>query len=193
MKIILASKSGVRKTILKNNQIDCEVIPSNVDEDEVKNSLISKGATPQIISKNLAELKANKISLKKPEKIDFVIFRENREDIYAGIEFEEGSDANNNFLSLFKEAFPDEYSKIRFPQTSGIGIKPISVEGSERLLRAAFEYAITNNRKSVTFVHKGNIMKFTEGGFRDWGYELATTEFRDTCITERESLSLIHI
>ena len=115
--------------------------------------------------------------VKTPEKIDMVIFRENTEDIYAGIEFEEGSEANNNFLSLFKDAFPDEYSKIRFPQTTGIGIKPISIEGSERLLRAAFEYAIKNNRKSITFVHKGNIMKYTEGAFRNWGYALAEREF----------------
>ena len=121
--------------------------------------------------------------VKTPEKIDMVIFRENTEDIYAGIEFEEGSEANNNFLSLLKEAFPDEYSKIRFPETSGIGIKPISVEGSERLLRAAFEYAITNNRKSVTFVHKGNIMKYTEGAFRNWGYALAEREFGDHVYT----------
>ena len=121
--------------------------------------------------------------VKTPEKIDMVIFRENTEDIYAGIEFEEGSEANNNFLSLFKEAFPDEYSKIRFPETSGIGIKPVSVEGSERLLRAAFEYAIKNNRKSVTFVHKGNIMKYTEGAFRNWGYALAEREFGDHVYT----------
>ena len=112
-----------------------------------------------------------------------VIFRENTEDIYAGIEFEEGSEANNNFLSLFKEAFPEEYSKIRLPETSGIGIKPISIEGSERLLRAAFEYAIKNNRKSVTFVHKGNIMKYTEGAFRNWGYALAEREFGDHVYT----------
>ena len=110
-------------------------------------------------------------------------FRENTEDIYAGIEFEEASEANNNFLALFKEAFPDEYSKIRFPQTSGIGIKPISIEGSERLLRAAFEYAIKNNRKSITFVHKGNIMKYTEGAFRNWGYALAEREFGDHVYT----------
>ena len=121
--------------------------------------------------------------VKTPEKIDMVIFRENTEDIYAGIEFEEGSEANNNFLSLFKEAFPDEYSKIRFPETSGIGIKPVSLEGSERLLRAAFEYAINNDRKSVTFVHKGNIMKYTEGAFRNWGYALAERDFGDHVYT----------
>ena len=121
--------------------------------------------------------------VKTPEKIDMVIFRENTEDIYAGIEFEEGSEANNNFLSLFKEAFPDEFSKIRFPETSGIGIKTVSLEGSERLLRAAFEYAIKNNRKSITFVHKGNIMKYTEGAFRNWGYALAEREFGDHVYT----------
>ena len=106
-----------------------------------------------------------------------VIFRENTEDIYAGIEFEQGTEANKSFLSLFETSFPDEFSKIRFPETSGIGIKPISIEGSERLLRSAFEYAIENNRNSVTFVHKGNIMKFTEGAFRNWGYALAEREY----------------
>ena len=121
--------------------------------------------------------------VRSPEKVDMVIFRENTEDIYAGIEFEEGSEANKSFLSLFKKAFPDEYSKIRFPRTSGIGIKTVSIEGSERLLRAAFEYAIKNNRKSVTFVHKGNIMKYTEGAFRNWGYALAEREFGDHVYT----------
>ena len=115
--------------------------------------------------------------VKTPEKIDMVIFRENTEDIYAGIEFEQGTEANKNFLSLFETSFPDEFSKIRFPETSGIGIKPVSIEGSERLLRSAFEYAIENNRNSVTFVHKGNIMKFTEGAFRNWGYALAEREY----------------
>jgi len=115
--------------------------------------------------------------IKKPELVDMVIFRENTEDIYAGIEFENGSDENNRFLELFKEAFPNQYQKIRFPESSGIGIKAVSAEGTQRLVRAAIEYAIANNRKSVTFVHKGNIMKFTEGAFRNWGYELAETEF----------------
>ena len=117
--------------------------------------------------------------VKHPESINMVIFRENTEDIYAGIEFEQGSDENNKFLELFKEAFPNYYQKIRFPDTSGIGIKPISSEGTFRLVRAAINYAIENNRKSVTFVHKGNIMKFTEGAFRNWGYELAETEFKN--------------
>ncbi|MEM8548518.1 MAG: isocitrate/isopropylmalate family dehydrogenase, partial [Pseudomonadota bacterium] len=107
--------------------------------------------------------------VRQPESVDMAIFRENTEDIYAGIEFEEGSEANERFLSLFKEHFPAEYGKIRFPGTSGIGLKPVSSEGTERLVRAALEYAIANNRKSLTFVHKGNIMKFTEGAFRNWG------------------------
>ncbi len=118
-----------------------------------------------------------------PENVDMVIFRENTEDIYAGIEFEQGTESNQKFLSLFKESFPEEYSKIRFPESSGIGIKPISLEGSERLLRSAFDYAIENNKDSVTFVHKGNIMKFTEGAFRNWGYELAEREYGDHVYT----------
>ena len=115
--------------------------------------------------------------VREPENVDMVIFRENTEDIYAGIEFEQGSDATKKFLQLFKESFPDDFRKIRFPESSGIGIKPISREGSERLLRSAFDYAITNQRKSITLVHKGNIMKFTEGAFRNWGYELAEREY----------------
>src|SRR5438874_7861348 len=111
--------------------------------------------------------------VKRPEKVDMVIFRENTEDIYAGIEFEQGSEANKKFLALFKEAFPKEYSKIRFPDTTGIGIKAVSCEGSERLIRSALDYCIASKRKSLTLVHKGNIMKFTEGAFRNWGYALA--------------------
>jgi isocitrate dehydrogenase len=107
------------------------------------------------------------------------IFRENTEDIYAGIEFEAGSDDNTKFLELFKGAFPKQYGKIRFPGSSGIGIKPISREGTERLFRATVEYAIANQRKSVTIVHKGNIMKFTEGAFRNWAYALAEKEFAE--------------
>ena len=121
--------------------------------------------------------------VKNPENVDMVIFRENTEDIYAGIEFEQGTEPNQKFLSLFKESFPDEFSKIRFPESSGIGIKPVSLEGSERLFRSAFDYAIENGRKSVTFVHKGNIMKFTEGAFRNWGYELAEREYGDHVYT----------
>ena len=115
--------------------------------------------------------------VRNPELVDMVIFRENTEDIYAGIEFEAGDEQNRRFLALFKEAFPASYDKIRFPDTCGIGIKPISREGTARLARAAIRYAIDNGRKSVTFVHKGNIMKFTEGAFRNWGYEVAEQEF----------------
>jgi isocitrate dehydrogenase len=115
--------------------------------------------------------------VKNPQKVDMVIFRENTEDIYVGIEFEAGTEENRKFLELFKQAFPKSYAKIRFPETSGIGIKPVSKEGSERLIRSAIEYAIANKRKSVTLVHKGNIQKFTEGAFRNWGYQLAEREF----------------
>ncbi len=115
--------------------------------------------------------------VKQPELIDMVIFRENTEDIYAGIEFAAGTPECNQFLNVFKDAFPGPYGKIRFPESSGIGIKPVSREGTARLVRAAIRYAIDNNRTSVTLVHKGNIMKFTEGAFRDWGYETAAKEF----------------
>jgi isocitrate dehydrogenase len=121
--------------------------------------------------------------VKHPEKVNVVIFRENTEDIYAGIEFEAESPDAKKFLALFKENFPNEYKKIRFPETSGIGIKPVSREGSERLIRAAIKYAIVNKRKSVTFSHKGNIMKYTEGAFRNWGYALAEREFADQVYT----------
>ena len=113
--------------------------------------------------------------LKQPEKTDMVIFRENSEDIYAGIEWAAESDSARKLIDfLIKEM---GVKKIRFPQTSGIGIKPVSREGTERLVRKAIQYAIDNKRRSVTLVHKGNIMKFTEGGFRDWGYALAKREF----------------
>lgn len=115
--------------------------------------------------------------VKHPEKVNMVIFRENTEDIYAGIEFKAGSAEAAQMLTLLREAFPEQAKKIRFPETSGLGIKPVSREGTERLVRSAIEYAIANNEKSVTLVHKGNIMKFTEGGFRDWGYDLAKREF----------------
>jgi isocitrate dehydrogenase len=115
--------------------------------------------------------------VRHPEKVDMVIFRENTEDIYAGIEFEAGTAENQKFLDLFRQAFPKHHAKIRFPETSGVGIKPVSREGSERLIRAAIEYAVRNKRKSVTLVHKGNIQKFTEGAFRNWGYQLAEREF----------------
>src|SRR6187549_4060769 len=115
--------------------------------------------------------------VKEPHKIDMTIFRENTEDIYAGIEFQEGSADNKKFLQLLKENFPKPFSKIRFPETSGIGIKPVSKEGTERLVRSAIKFAIEQKKPNVTLVHKGNIMKYTEGGFRDWGYALAKSEF----------------
>ncbi len=121
--------------------------------------------------------------VKRPDKVDMVIFRENTEDIYAGIEFEAGSADAAKMLGFIKETFPGMYKKIRFPETTGIGIKPVSSQGTERLMRAAIEYALANKRKSVTFVHKGNIMKFTEGAFRNWGYGLAEHEFKDQTYT----------
>jgi isocitrate dehydrogenase len=115
--------------------------------------------------------------VKHPEKVEMVIFRENTEDIYAGIEFEAGTAENREFLALLKQHFPKAYAKIRFPESSGIGLKPVSKDGSERLIRSAIQYAVTNKRRSVTLVHKGNIQKFTEGAFRNWGYQLAEREF----------------
>ena len=115
--------------------------------------------------------------VKAPEKVDMVIFRENTEDIYAGIEFEAGSADCKRFLDILSKEFPKLYGKIRFPATSGIGIKPVSREGTERLFRAAVAYAVEHKQKSVTIVHKGNIMKFTEGAFRNWCYALAEKEF----------------
>ncbi len=125
--------------------------------------------------------------VKHPEHVDMVVFRENTEDIYAGIEFKHGTEENKKFKEVFQEAFPKEYAKMRFPDTSGIGLKPVSMEGTERLVRAAIQWALTNKRKSVNFVHKGNIMKFTEGAFKDWGYALGKREFRNDVVTERES------
>ncbi len=113
--------------------------------------------------------------VKEPQKTNMVIFRENSEDIYAGIEFEAQSEKAKKLIKILQEDFG--VTKIRFPETSGIGVKPVSKEGTQRLVRKAIQYAIDNNKPSVTIVHKGNIMKFTEGGFRDWGYELAEKEF----------------
>jgi len=118
--------------------------------------------------------------VKKPGDTDMVIFRENTEDIYAGIEFEHASEQLATFKRLFSEAFPEQWAKVRFPDTCGIGIKPVSKEGTERLVRAAIRYAIDNGRDSVTLVHKGNIMKFTEGAFMRWGYEVAKEHFGAT-------------
>ena len=121
----------------------------------------------------------------RPEAVDMVIFRENTEDIYAGIEWQSETDDARKIITFLQKEMG--VKKIRFPETSAIGIKPVSREGSERLVRAAIEYALRHQRRSVTLVHKGNIMKFTEGAFRDWGYALATREYRQQVITERES------
>ena len=129
--------------------------------------------------------------VRKPEDVDMVIFRENTEDIYVGIEWKEGSPEVKKVINFIRNEMG--VNKIRFPETSGIGIKPISREGSYRLIRAAIQYALHEGRRSVTLVHKGNIMKFTEGAFKNWGYELASEEFRDKVISERESWILGNI
>lgn len=121
--------------------------------------------------------------VKHPEYVDMIVFRENTEDIYAGIEFEYGTPENKQFKDFLKQHFPQEYSKIRFPDTTGFGIKPISRDGTARLVRASIQYALDNNRRSVALVHKGNIMKYTEGSFRKWGYEVAEGEFGDRVYT----------
>ncbi|HEX9952660.1 MAG TPA: NADP-dependent isocitrate dehydrogenase [Rubricoccaceae bacterium] len=115
--------------------------------------------------------------VKHPEAVDVVIFRENTEDIYAGIEFEAGTEDAATFRRLLEETFPQRFKNVRFPDSSGFGIKPVSQEGTERLVRAAMEFAVREGRESVTLVHKGNIMKFTEGAFRDWGYTVAKEQF----------------
>ena len=115
--------------------------------------------------------------VKRPDLVDMVIFRENTEDIYAGVEFERGSEGVEKIKNFLKSEFPEKFAKIRFPASCGIGVKPVSEEGSGRLVRAAINYALEHGRKSVTLVHKGNIMKYTEGAFRDWGYKVAREEF----------------
>ncbi len=124
-------------------------------------------------------------SVRSPELVNMVIFRENTEDVYTGIEFEQGSSANDRFRQLLKENFPKEFELIRFPETVAFGVKPISIEGSQRLVRAAIQWALEHHRRSVTLVHKGNIMKFTEGGFRKWGYEVAEKEFQGQIYTSQ--------
>jgi isocitrate dehydrogenase len=124
--------------------------------------------------------------IRRPEQVNMVIFRENTEDIYTGIEFAAGSPQNERFLKLLEENFPEEFAKIRFNTDVGIGIKPISSAGSRRLIRAAIHYALQNHRRRITLVHKGNIMKFTEGAFCNWGYEVAETEFSDKIYTWRQ-------
>lgn len=114
---------------------------------------------------------------KRPELVDMTIFRENTEDIYAGIEFKAGSDEAQKLIDFLKENFPERFAKIRFAADCGLGVKPVSKEGTQRLVEAAIEYAIAEDRDSVTLVHKGNIMKFTEGAFRDWGYQVAREKY----------------
>jgi isocitrate dehydrogenase len=121
--------------------------------------------------------------VKRPQDVDMVIFRENTEDIYAGIEFEAETEPAKKLLAFMEKEFPKDFKKVRFPATTGIGIKPVSREGTERLVRAAIRYAIEYKRKSVTFVHKGNIMKYTEGAFMRWGYALAQRDFGDRVYT----------
>ncbi len=129
--------------------------------------------------------------VRKPNEVDIVIFRENTEDIYAGVEWQAGTPEVKKVIEFLQKEMG--VSKIRFPETSGIGIKPVSREGTERLVAAAIDYALANKRESVTLVHKGNIMKFTEGAFRDWGYDLAARDYRDKIVTERESWILANL
>lgn len=124
--------------------------------------------------------------VKHPDRVDMVTFRENTEDLYSGIEFAAGTEENERFMRLLQEHFPQEYERIRFKENVGIGVKPISQEGSQRLVRAAIHWALSNNRRSVTLVHKGNIMKFTEGAFRNWGYDVAELEFPRQVYTRRQ-------
>ena len=121
--------------------------------------------------------------VKRPQDVDMVIFRENTEDIYAGIEFEAESEGAKKILGFLQGEFPKDFKKVRFPATAGVGLKPVSREGTERLVLAAIKYALQSKRKSVTFVHKGNIMKFTEGAFMRWGYALAERDFGDKVYT----------
>jgi isocitrate dehydrogenase len=125
-----------------------------------------------------------------PERVDVVLFRENTEDVYAGVEFESGSAEALALLDYLKTNSPENYARIRFPATSALGLKPVSREGSERIIRTAIEYALQNGRKTVTLLHKGNIMKFTEGGFMKWGYTLAETEFTGRVYSMRQHKKL---
>ena len=125
-----------------------------------------------------------------PQGIDITIFRENTEDIYTGIEYQVGTDAHKNWINTYMESNPSDYQRLPFPQECGIGIKPISRPGSQRLVRAAVRWAIANGKKRVTLAHKGNIMKFTEGAFRNWGYDIAENEFEDKVFTKRKYTNL---
>lgn len=124
--------------------------------------------------------------MKRPQDVNVIIFRENSEDIYTGIEFQYGTNENRKFMEILKDDFHEEYVKIRFPDTAGVSIMPISIEGAERLVRAAIQWALDKKRKKVTLLHKGVVMPYTEGAFMDWGYALAKREFRDQIVTERE-------
>ncbi len=124
--------------------------------------------------------------MKRPQDVDVVIFRENSEDIYTGIEFQYGTEGSEKFMHLLKQNFQSEYTKIRFPETTGVSIMPISLEGTERLVRVAIQWALDNKRRSVTLIHKGDVLIYTEGAFLDWGYALAKREFRNQIVTERE-------
>ena len=123
--------------------------------------------------------------LMHPEDVDVIIFRENTEDLYAGIEFPVGSNENSTLKTILKEKFPNEYAKLRYAQEVGFDIKPISKQASQRIMRAAIQWAISNERKKITVVHKGNIMKYTEGAFRTWSFEVAEQEFKDNCYSKR--------
>jgi isocitrate dehydrogenase len=125
--------------------------------------------------------------MKNPQDVDVVIFRENTEDLYTGIEFQYGTKESKKLMELLKKDFYAEYAKIRFPETVGVGIKPISIEGTERHVRAAIQWALDNKRKSVTFIHQGDVMTYTEGAFLDWGYALTKREFRNQIVTQRET------
>ncbi|NPV77481.1 MAG: NADP-dependent isocitrate dehydrogenase [Anaerolineae bacterium] len=124
--------------------------------------------------------------MRHPENVDMVVFRENTEDIYTGIEFQANTEQNKRLLQFLQNQFPDEFNRIRFPESSGISLKPISKQGTERLVRAAVKWALANHRRSVTLVHKGNIMKYTEGAFRNWGYDLVEKEFSQQVYTNRQ-------
>jgi isocitrate dehydrogenase len=127
-----------------------------------------------------------------PAGMDIIIFRENTEDLYAGIEYQAGSRSHASWMNSFKKALPEDFKKIPHPDECGIGIKPISKTNSQRLVRAALRWAIENHRQKVTLVHKGNIMKFTEGAFRNWGYEVAEQEFGDTVFSEKQYQQISH-
>jgi isocitrate dehydrogenase len=116
-------------------------------------------------------------SMKRPQDVDIVVFRENTEDIYSGLEFQYGTEENKKFMDLIKRDFNAAYEKMRFPESTGIGIKPISIEGTQRLVRAAINWSLKNHKESVTLVHNGDFMKYTEGAFKEWGYNLAKQSF----------------